>query len=78
MMREFYDAVEAYYELDGKLAEAVPYRDRELEETVDRGKLWSECEVRLRRCRLFKELGETEPLAAESAAKLQAFFRARR
>jgi hypothetical protein len=72
----YYDAACCYHELAGALAEAWRLRERELAETVGKGQLAYECQVRLKRCRLLMRLrrpvGDEARAARVAAGRLKA------
>ena len=59
----------------GELQQALAVRDRELAAIVDRGRLVSECEVHIKRCRLLALLGrlheEDVTEARQAASRLR-------
>jgi hypothetical protein len=71
----YFDALATYHQMTGDLDKGVKVRDRELESIKDRGRLYYDCKVRIKRCRLLAQLerlGEEDLAAArESARKLR-------
>ncbi len=68
----YYDALAAYHELAGEWREAWEVRERELAATAGKGQLAYECQVRLKRVRLARRLGqaaEGEVEAVREAAR---------
>jgi hypothetical protein len=71
----YFDALATYHELTGDLARGVTVRDRELETIRDRGRLYYDCKVRIKRCRLLAQLDRLQEsdlaAARDSARKLR-------
>lgn len=69
---DYYDALAAYFELDGDLKKALAVREEELGHLQNSGRLLREARVQLFRCRLLKELNlprEDALAAARNAAQ---------
>ncbi len=66
----YFDALALYHELGDNPARALEVRERELETVSGKGRLASECEAHVKRCRLLARLGRLEEgdLAAARAA----------
>ncbi len=54
---DYFDALCAYNEAGGELTQALGVRDRELTEAINGGSPYQECESRLKRCRVLKQMG---------------------
>lgn len=69
----YFDALAEYHTLGGDLDAAWLVRQRELETTLGKGQLAYECQVRVKRARLLRRMGqpfEAEERAAREAARL--------
>jgi hypothetical protein len=71
--KEYFYALALYHELAGDLEAALQARDRELVLIRGKGRLVSECETAIERCRLLARLGRLNPeavTATRAAARL--------
>ena len=71
----FYNALCAFHRRRGDLSAALAVRDRELATLVGKGQFLDECQARVDRCRLLRQMGR--PLADDLAAAREAAKRLR-
>jgi hypothetical protein len=72
----YYDALAAYHELGDNPRAAWEVRQRELETTLGKGQLAYECQVRIKRVRVLRRLGEPAEDEAQAARAAAARLRA--
>jgi len=65
--REYFDALVLYHDLGGELEKGLLARDEERKVIDGKGRLVSECEVRIKRCRLLAQLERLRPEDLEDA-----------
>lgn len=68
----YYDAMCDYYELTGAVDQALALREQELADAINSGSPHSECECRLKCCKLFQRSGQQAAFAEALAQAREA------